>query len=89
MPSVSLAERASTVKAAPVIDCFPLPKSGRDPFFGFSGTFWRRCERDKLIKLKRFALPGRRASAVCVPYAEAAALLKKHGFIPGGHREIL
>ena len=70
------------------IECFPIPSSGRDVFFGFSARFWYKCEADGRIKLRRFKLPGqKKASAVCVPYAEAKAMLDKAGYIRGGHRE--
>jgi hypothetical protein len=72
-----------------IIECFPLPSVGKDPFFGFSRSFWLKCEREKLIKLRRMKLPGRiRAQAICIPYAEAKTMLDKAGFIPGGHREL-
>ena len=70
------------------IECFPLPSVGADPWFGFSASFWLKCEREKRIKLRRMKLPGRkRAQGVCVPYAEAKAMLDKAGYIRGGHRE--
>lgn len=71
------------------IECFPLPSAGSEPFFGFSASFWLKCEREGRIKLRRMKLPGRkRAQAVCVPYAEAKAMLDKAGYIRGGHRDI-
>ena len=70
------------------IECFPLPFSGSDPFFGFGRTFWMKCEKRGLIKLRRLKMPdAKKAIAVCVPYSDAKRMLALHGFIPGGHRD--
>jgi hypothetical protein len=70
------------------IECFPLPSAGCDAFFGFGRTFWMKCEKRGLIKLRRLQFPNaKKAVSVCVPYADAKAMLEQHGFIPGGHRD--
>ena len=55
--------------------CFPLPKTGLDPHFGFSRTWWLNREREGHIKLNRLCLPGKRATRVCVPYNDAKAMI--------------
>ena len=55
--------------------CFPLPKTGLDPHFGFSATWWRNREKEGYIKLNRLKLPGKRATRVCVPFNEAKAMI--------------
>lgn len=59
-------------------ECINLPRSGGDEVFGFSGTWWRRREKEGLIRLRRTKLPGHRTTRVCVPYLAAKALIDNH-----------
>lgn len=52
-----------------------LPSRGGDPICGLSRSFWYSCERDGLIKLRRFHRPGKDKGRVLLPVAEAIALV--------------
>ena len=63
------------------VPCIPLPKSGRDEVFGLSRSTIKRWEKKGYIKLRRFKLPGAKASSVCIPVAETWAFIKsRDGF---------
>jgi hypothetical protein len=58
---------------------FPIPPRGPDSYFGLGRSSYYDLERRGLLRLVRVRKPGNSRGKVLVPFAEAAALIRKLG----------
>jgi hypothetical protein len=58
---------------------FRLPKSGGDPFFGFTRSFYYEAEKRGYFPLIRIRERGALRGVTLVPYDKVAAFIRKQG----------
>lgn len=56
---------------------FRLPRSGGDPHFGLSRSWFYAAEKEGLLKLIRLRQRGKMRGVVLVPYADVARLVNR------------
>jgi hypothetical protein len=85
----------TTVEApSPRPEFFRLPKSGGDPYFGFSRSFYYEAEKRGWLRLVHIRDEGKLRGVTLVPFADVLAFVRakeaesKHSFesVPGGGR---
>jgi hypothetical protein len=76
-PAITVApsEAASSVSQRP--ECFRLPKSGPDPYFGFTRSFYYEGENRGYWKLTRIRERGKLRGVTLVPYDAVSAFVRK------------
>jgi len=78
MPVISVVEapsEAATSASRP--ETFRLPKSGVDPFFGFSRSFYYEGEQRGYWRLIRIRDRGKLRGVTLVPFDQVAAFIRK------------
>ena len=73
--TVPLGEAAATASQRP--ECFRLPKSGGDPYFGFTRSFYYEGENRGYWRLVRVRQRGKLRGVTLVPYDAVAAFVRK------------
>jgi len=63
--------------AAPRPECFRLPKSGSDQFFGFTRSFYYEGENRGYWRLIRIRERGKLRGVTLVPYDAVAAFVRR------------
>jgi hypothetical protein len=58
-------------------ECFRLPKSGGDPYFGFTRSFYYEGENRGYWRLIRIRERGKLRGVTLVPYDSVAAFIRK------------
>src|SRR5215467_8403750 len=58
-------------------ECFRLPKSGGDPYFGFTRSFYYEGENRGYWRLVRIRERGKLRGVTLVPYDSVAAFIRK------------
>jgi len=69
--------REAAARASQRPEFFRLPKSGGDPFFGFTRSFYYRGEELGYWRLIRIRETGKQRGVTLVPYDQVAAFVRK------------
>jgi hypothetical protein len=79
MPIKSIIEAPSeaALSASQRPEYFRLPKSGGDPYFGFSRSFYYEGEARRYWKLVRIRERGKLRGVTLVPYDAVSAFVRK------------
>jgi hypothetical protein len=72
--AVEPSEAASSASQRP--ECFRLPKSGGDPYFGFTRSFYYEGEARGYWKLVRIRERGKLRGVTLVPYDAVLAFVR-------------
>ena len=72
--TVAPSEAASSVSQRP--ECFRLPKSGPDPYFGFTRSFYYEGENRGYWKLIRIRQRGKLRGVTLVPFDAVASFVR-------------
>jgi len=57
-------------------ETFRLPRTGNDPHFGLTRSWYYQAEKEGVLHLIRLRQRGRQRGVTLVPYDEVAALIK-------------
>ena len=60
-------------------ETFRLPRSGGDPFFGFTRSFYYQGEANGWWRLVRIRQRGKQRGVTLVPFDQIAAFVRKEG----------
>ena len=71
--------REAAVGASQRPEFFRLPKSGGDPYFGFTRSFYYEGEKRRYWKLARIRSRGKLRGVTLVPYDTVAAFIRNQG----------
>jgi len=58
---------------------FRLPKTGGDPFFGFTRSYYYMGEQNNWWRLVRIRQKGKRRGVTLVPFDQVAAFVRQEG----------
>ncbi len=75
--TVALSKAASNALPRPEFFRLPKPKSGGDPFFGFTRSFYYEGESRGYWKLARIRERGKLRGVTLVPYDAVSAFVRK------------
>jgi len=70
-----LSEAAASASQRP--ECFRLPKSGGDPYFGFTRSYYYLGEEKNWWRLIRLRQRGKQRGVTLVPFDQVAAFVRK------------
>jgi len=79
MPVKAVIEAPSeaTLSASQRPETFRLPRRGRDPFFGFTRSYYYLGEQNNWWRLIRLRQRGKQRGVTLVPFDQVAAFIRK------------
>ena len=75
-PGTTVAPSEAALSASQRPECFRLPKSGGDPHFGFTRSFYYEGEARGYWKLVRIRERGKLRGVTLVPYDAVSAFVR-------------
>jgi hypothetical protein len=76
-PATTVAPSETAPSASQRPECFRLPKSGGDPYFGFTRSFYYEGEHRGYWRLIRIRERGKLRGVTLVPFDAVAAFVRK------------